>query len=212
MFSFTFHYFTCTVLASLLLKKQTWIANFIAVIWSFSWLVLVGWSSDRACSHLFGSLSSHFKLVSSFIWTKCLLPSVWGHSGKKRKIPPQSLQQRPKGINIKWKICLCYNLEIRQQWKGKIWKLLSTPACLPLSAESSVLWVQPEMWARKGRYSCFGAVKLKVLYRKMHAPALHESSLHCCCVAQQEDSKPLEPTASTALSSGACLYQEVRVL
>lgn len=67
----------------------------------------------------------------------------------------------------------------KKQWKGKIWTLLSTPACLPLSAESSVLWVQSETWASRGRCSCFAAVRLKLLYGKMDAPALHESSHDC---------------------------------
>lgn len=84
---------------------------------------------------MFWYLQNDFKLASSFIWTtKCLLPSIWGHSGKKGKTLPQSLQQRSKGINMKWKICPCYNLEVRQQWKGK------SGSCFP--PQLACLWVQ----------------------------------------------------------------------
>lgn len=69
--------FYCTGLASLLLEKQTWVANFIAVIWCFPRLVFLGWSGDRACSHLSGSLSSHrcsgiYGVSSSlcFLWSR----------------------------------------------------------------------------------------------------------------------------------------------
>ena len=147
-------------------------------LFSSFWIVVI--------PYMFWCLQSHFRLVCSFIRTECFLPIVWGHSGKKRKVLLQSLQQRPKGTNVKWQICLCYDLEIKQQWKVKIWKLLSTAACLPLSAESSVLWVQPETAASRGRCYCVGAVRLKLLCREMHLLCMRAGPIAASCAAGRQ--------------------------
>lgn len=150
-----------------------------------------------------------FTAISSLYLLSGLLPSVWRHLGKKGKIQAQPLEQRPKGITIKWKICLCCNLEIRQQGKGKTWKLLATPPCLPWNAENSVLWVQAEVWASKeGVHALMLSDWTCCMGKCLCLLCVRVVLIAACCM--QEGCKPLEPTAAAALSSGACLLSQVR--
>lgn len=186
---------------TLFLKKQMWIANIIAVIHSFPWLVLLDSSGDRAWSHLLGSLSSHrcsgnYRVTLGLYHPLsgpdafCLVLEVIQGQREKYHLSPYG-----RGNNIKWKICLCYSL-------GR--KDLEV-ACLP--------WVQRAVssgcrlrcgQAGEGASSAWNCCIGKCL----HPPWVRAAWFPVCGTAGRQQT--FGAHGFNSLGSGICLYQKVR--